>query len=212
MRARWSARRWDAARRGAVPSTRSARSARGPCRSARVRGTIGYPAKLGGSSSGRTTDSDSVYLGSNPSPPANKKGPSARTGPLSFHRPARPSPTAAGRRGARRQSARGDRRHVRTPVVQRGQQRAVDAGDGVGDRAAIALVPVALLLPAASLVPADEAGGAADAVVERGRAGHAVHVEITVGDVQLLRRIRGGQRRGAAEHAHQRCQGGGAQG
>src|ERR1700683_3403823 len=33
---------------------------------------------LGGSSSGRTTDSDSVYLGSNPSPPANEKGPLKR--------------------------------------------------------------------------------------------------------------------------------------
>src|SRR5262249_45830297 len=37
---------------------------------------------FGGSSSGRTTDSDSVYLGSNPSPPANEEGPSARTGPF----------------------------------------------------------------------------------------------------------------------------------
>src|SRR5580698_9490471 len=30
---------------------------------------------FGGSSSGRTTDSDSVYLGSNPSPPAKNRGP-----------------------------------------------------------------------------------------------------------------------------------------
>src|SRR5215470_4127661 len=37
-----------------------------------------HPALLGGSSSGRTTDSDSVYLGSNPSPPANNRGPAAR--------------------------------------------------------------------------------------------------------------------------------------
>src|ERR1700745_1831905 len=31
----------------------------------------------GGSSSGRTTDSDSVYLGSNPSPPAKRKRPAS---------------------------------------------------------------------------------------------------------------------------------------
>src|SRR5579862_6684486 len=138
MRARWSARRWDAARPGAVPSTRSASTGGGPFSFAQVRGTIGYPAKLGGSSSGRTTDSDSVYLGSNPSPPAKQEGPVRKDGPLSLQRPARPSPTVAGRRGARCESARGDRRHVRAPVVQRGQQRAVDGGDGVRDRAAIA--------------------------------------------------------------------------
>jgi hypothetical protein len=39
---------------------------------------IGYPASFGGSSSGRTTDSDSVYLGSNPSPPAKLKAPLTR--------------------------------------------------------------------------------------------------------------------------------------
>src|SRR5215472_499272 len=33
------------------------------------------PMKDGGSSSGRTTDSDSVYLGSNPSPPAKMHRP-----------------------------------------------------------------------------------------------------------------------------------------
>ena len=38
---------------------------------------------LGGSSSGRTTDSDSVNLGSNPSPPAKTKGPGF-SGPFSF--------------------------------------------------------------------------------------------------------------------------------
>src|SRR5262249_33980590 len=38
---------------------------------------------LGGSSSGRTTDSDSVYLGSNPSPPAKNDRARVR-GPFSF--------------------------------------------------------------------------------------------------------------------------------
>ena len=38
---------------------------------------------FGGSSSGRTTDSDSVNLGSNPSPPAKLNGPAAMAGP--FH-------------------------------------------------------------------------------------------------------------------------------
>src|SRR5499427_11121839 len=39
---------------------------------------------IGGSSSGRTTDSDSVYLGSNPSPPAKARRPVQFDGPSSF--------------------------------------------------------------------------------------------------------------------------------
>src|SRR6185369_4830297 len=54
MRARSSVRRLASARPVAARSSRSAKS-------------------LGGSSSGRTTDSDSVNLGSNPSPPAKNR-------------------------------------------------------------------------------------------------------------------------------------------
>src|SRR6202034_2965233 len=42
----------------------------------------GIPPSFGGSSSGRTTDSDSVYLGSNPSPPANVRRPVLMDGPF----------------------------------------------------------------------------------------------------------------------------------
>src|SRR5687768_12329566 len=59
MHARWSARRSAVAKRAADRSTPSASRWRFKPRH-----------DLGGSSNGRTTDSDSVYLGSNPSPPA----------------------------------------------------------------------------------------------------------------------------------------------
>src|SRR5579872_3450892 len=110
MHARWSARKWVAARHVAVRSTRSASvgvagkdpAFHRPLESAEGLAKIGVVAlctlakprfspaaertegldfakiaagnfrqmENGGSSSGRTTDSDSVYLGSNPSPPA----------------------------------------------------------------------------------------------------------------------------------------------
>src|SRR5271154_5640794 len=68
MRAKWSARRLADARRVAAPSSPNDNH----------ESAFGLPAKrsigFGGSSSGRTTVSDTVYLGSNPSPPA-KQGP-----------------------------------------------------------------------------------------------------------------------------------------
>src|SRR5437879_5622522 len=73
MRVKSSARRSDAARPAAGRSTRSVkRGGSSGARGSVLARSILYPA-LGGSSSGRTTDSDSVYLGSNPSPPANWK-------------------------------------------------------------------------------------------------------------------------------------------
>src|SRR5580700_7581409 len=78
MRAKWSARRSDAARPAADPSTRSVELA---TPRAWARGVVRFDIPpLGGSSSGRTTDSDSVYLGSNPSPPAKLKRPAPRAG------------------------------------------------------------------------------------------------------------------------------------
>src|SRR5690348_4377649 len=96
--AKSSARKSVAARPAAADSTRSASRSlqRGTVRASIVAGSTkspgaildgakrrpaglgarmgpSNPAALGGSSSGRTTDSDSVYLGSNPSPPANTR-------------------------------------------------------------------------------------------------------------------------------------------
>src|SRR5580698_11324622 len=65
-----SVRRSAIARPAAVPSTPSAKGGR-------------ERSCFGGSSSGRTTDSDSVYLGSNPSPPAKNQGP-PQGGPFSL--------------------------------------------------------------------------------------------------------------------------------
>src|SRR3977135_3970697 len=76
MRVKSSARRSDAARLAAGRSTRSVKRfglTRGTQLGARSLDFVSRPP--GGSSSGRTTDSDSVYLGSNPSPPANWRGP-----------------------------------------------------------------------------------------------------------------------------------------
>ncbi len=71
MRAKWNARRSAGARRVAAPSSPNAKSReRIGLRWTRV----GDRSVFGGSSSGRTTVSDTVYLGSNPSPPA-KQGP-----------------------------------------------------------------------------------------------------------------------------------------
>ncbi len=42
-------------------------------RAIRVTRGMAHAVSLGGSSNGRTTDSGSVYLGSNPSPPASHK-------------------------------------------------------------------------------------------------------------------------------------------
>src|SRR3977135_3756028 len=85
MRVKSSARRSDAARLAAGRSTRSVKRfglTRGTQLGARSLDFVSRPP--GGSSSGRTTDSDSVYLGSNPSPPANWKGPSHVTGLFYF--------------------------------------------------------------------------------------------------------------------------------
>src|SRR5580692_5090092 len=87
MPVRSSARRSAIARPAAVLSTPSV-NADGPlCCDARSRSQHGSRERscFGGSSSGRTTDSDSVYLGSNPSPPANNKGP-PQGGPFALGR------------------------------------------------------------------------------------------------------------------------------
>src|SRR6267143_2052467 len=76
MRVKSSARRSDAAKLAAGRSTRSVKRfglTRGTQRGARPLDFVSRPP--GGSSSGRTTDSDSVYLGSNPSPPATLRRP-----------------------------------------------------------------------------------------------------------------------------------------
>src|SRR5690348_5183796 len=67
MRAKSSARKSASTRPAARRSIRSADALN--------------PKGFGGSSNGRTTDSDSVYLGSNPSPPANTASGEVRGSP-----------------------------------------------------------------------------------------------------------------------------------
>src|SRR5476649_2027096 len=83
MRAKWNARRLAGARHVAGRSSRSAK----------LYQTVRYAIEFGGSSSGRTTVSDTVYLGSNPSPPATSR---AHFGePFSFGEPSPMSACAA---------------------------------------------------------------------------------------------------------------------
>src|SRR3982074_50208 len=133
MRVKSSARRSDAARPAAGPSTRSVKmgAEQGTQPRARPQDFVSRPP--GGSSSGRTTDSDSVYLGSNPSPPANWKGPSHVTG--LFHENRRGLPGQHGRHVGPRVLA----------AVHGPEQGVVHRGDSTGDCTLNAAHPVALL-------------------------------------------------------------------
>src|ERR1700704_3870503 len=134
MRVKSSARRSDAARLAAGRSTRSVKRfglTRGTQLGARSLDFVSRPP--GGSSSGRTTDSDSVYLGSNPSPPANWKGPSHVTG--LFHENRRGLPGQHGRHVGPRGLA----------AVHGPEQGVVHRGDSTGDCTLNAAHPVALL-------------------------------------------------------------------
>src|SRR6185312_1747313 len=75
MPAKWNARRSACTKRAALPSSRSAKP-KGPRFTVRChQSEPTEPRVIGRSSNGRTTASDAVYLGSNPSLPAKTKNP-----------------------------------------------------------------------------------------------------------------------------------------